>query len=139
MAHHRKLRAIVAWDQPLLFLNLLLLLAVAFVPFPSSLLGEYGTTVAGAALYSGTIFLVGCASALIWWYATTHRRLVDPGFDHATIRLEFARSLVAPVLFGVAFLVAFVAPVASQVLWWSTFLALPMVQRVMRKEAAPAE
>jgi hypothetical protein len=43
------------------------------------------------------------------------------------------------VLFGAAFLVSFFAPIASQVLWWSTFLALPIVQRAMRKEAAPAE
>ena len=45
--HHDIFERIVTVDRPLLFLNLLLLLTVAFLPLPTALLGDYirkGTT-----------------------------------------------------------------------------------------------
>ena len=39
--HHDIFERIVTVDRPLLFLNLLLLLTVAFLPFPTALLGDY--------------------------------------------------------------------------------------------------
>ncbi len=40
-AHHRVFRPIRSYDRMLLWLNFLLLMAISFLPFPTSLLGEY--------------------------------------------------------------------------------------------------
>src|SRR5215216_7375245 len=42
MIHHSIFGPIRAYDRGLLYLNFLFLMVVAFVPFPTSLLGEYG-------------------------------------------------------------------------------------------------
>jgi uncharacterized membrane protein len=40
-AHHRVFRPFRSYDGTLVWLNFLFLMAVAFLPFPTSLLGEY--------------------------------------------------------------------------------------------------
>ena len=42
LIHHSIFRPIRSYDRILLYLNLLFLMVVAFLPFPTSLLGEYG-------------------------------------------------------------------------------------------------
>lgn len=42
MAHHSTFRAIRCYDRVLIWLNSLFLMCIAFLPFPTSLLGEYG-------------------------------------------------------------------------------------------------
>lgn len=130
VGHHRKFRYIVDWNQRLLLLNLALLLLVAFVPFPSSLLGEYGTTSAGAALYSGTILLLGMISAILW-QASRVDGLIDVGVDERTIRIESVTASMVPALFAAALGFSFVAPLVAQAIWWSTFLVLPLTRGVM--------
>jgi uncharacterized membrane protein len=130
VGHHRKFRYIVDWNQRLLLLNLALLLLVAFVPFPSSLLGEYGTTPTGAALYSGTILVLGLISSTLW-QASRIDGLIDPSVEAKTVRIESVTAWMVPVLFAAAFGLSFVAPLAAQAIWWSTFLILPLTRRLM--------
>jgi uncharacterized membrane protein len=137
IAHHRMWRSITRWNQQLLLLNLSMLLVVAFVPFPTSMLGEYGDTVAATALYSGTVLLLGLMSAAIWWYASWNGRLVDPGLPPAQVRAMRASGMVAPIVFGIALAAAFVTPLVSQFLWWSAFLARPVVARITVRRSAP--
>ena len=42
MAHHGTFRYFRTYDRMLMWLNLLFLLSISFVPFPTALLGEYG-------------------------------------------------------------------------------------------------
>ena len=67
-------------DRMVLFLNLLLLLCVAFVPFPTGLLADYihaGHDQGVAALvYSGTMTAMGFAFSSIWIYARAGKRLL---------------------------------------------------------------
>ncbi len=44
IAHHGTFRYIANYDRGLLWLNLLLLLSISFVPFPAALVGEYMAT-----------------------------------------------------------------------------------------------
>jgi uncharacterized membrane protein len=44
MAHHRVFRPIRGYDGTLLWLNFLFLMTISFLPFPTSLLGEYGSS-----------------------------------------------------------------------------------------------
>ena len=69
--HHSMFRQIVRTDRPLLFLNLLLLLWTALLPFPTALIAEYldrggrNANVA-AAVYSANLFLAAIAFTLVW-------------------------------------------------------------------------
>ena len=74
--HHRRFGMIRRYDRTLIFLNLLLLMAIAFVPFPTSVLAEFGNQTA-VTLYALTMAAAALMSGLGWWYAIYHNRLVD--------------------------------------------------------------
>src|SRR5205085_7241974 len=71
--HHAVLARIQSVDRALLFKNLLLLLTVSFIPFPTAVMAEYlragsGQDVA-AAFYAGSFFVMGLAFRQLWPHA----------------------------------------------------------------------
>lgn len=99
MAHHRMFRSIARYDRRLLFLNLLVLLCIAFVPFPTAVLGEYSGSVA-TIFYALTMVVTGFASTLLWWYASGNRgRLLVVPLTRAGAWSSRLRSLAAPAVF----------------------------------------
>jgi uncharacterized membrane protein len=91
--HHAMFHRVRVVDRPLLFLNLLLLMFVALVPFPTALVARYlghpGAHVA-MAVYSGNMFLTAIAWQLLWrWIVHDDRLLheqVDPEIARGTRR-----------------------------------------------------
>jgi len=121
--HHQAFRLIARFDTALLWLNLLLLMFVAFLPFPTSVLGRHVGSPVAAALYAVSVALVASASAACWWYASGRARLLRPDLSGAHIRAMRARGLFAVVFFAFTFPVAMVAPYAAETLW---VLAFPL-------------
>jgi uncharacterized membrane protein len=121
--HHQAFRLIARFDTGLLWLNLLLLMFVAFLPFPTSVLGRHVGSPVAAALYAVSVALVAAASAACWWYASGRARLLRPHLRGAHIRAMRARGLFAVVFFALTFPVAMVAPYAAEILW---VLAFPL-------------
>src|SRR5207247_157043 len=79
IAHHLAFRYIERFDGILLWLNLVLLMMVAFLPFPTSVLGDFGNVPEAALLYGGAAVLTSGASAAVWWYASGRGRLLRAG------------------------------------------------------------
>ncbi|HEY4053154.1 MAG TPA: TMEM175 family protein [Terriglobales bacterium] len=70
--HHRLFNHIRRTDNALMFLNLLLLLGVTVVPFPTALLAAHysaGDRVTAAAVFNGTYVLIAVAYNLLWYHA----------------------------------------------------------------------
>lgn len=107
MAHHRKYRLIKHYDGGLLFLNLLFLMVVAFIPFPSSIISKYPDR-AATIFYALVMLLAGLLLAVIWWYASNGNRLIDPRLDSKQQRRQFFAPLITSAIFllsiGIAFL-----------------------------------
>lgn len=129
IVHHNLFERIERHDRGLLYGNLLFLLFVSFVPFPTELVGIYGTQFAWT-LYAANLALVGLSLTALWWYA--YRR----GFttDEITPRVGRAvaiRGLIGPAVFllsiGVSLVslpAAFLTPiliVPLQALWVRRF------------------
>jgi uncharacterized membrane protein len=83
--HHAVMDRIKSVNRPLLFLNLVFLMAVAVIPFPTALLADY--LQAGhderlaAAVYGVTMAVMGIAFGLIWAYAVLSDDLLHQGVD----------------------------------------------------------
>ena len=77
-------------NRPLLFMNLMFLMAVAAIPFPTALLGDY--LQAGhderlaVAVYGGTISLMGVTFGAIWAYAVLSDDLLHARVDRTRAR-----------------------------------------------------
>jgi TMEM175 potassium channel family protein len=113
--HHRIFSMLRTTDHRFLFWNGLLLMCVSIVPFPTSLVAEYFDTPAArmaAAVYSGHGLLIALAFQGVWQYARRNPQLFVRGVQRDVERLN-ARYRFGPVMYLVAFLLAFVSASAS--------------------------
>ena len=120
IAHHARVGMIVRYDTNFLILNLLHLMAVAFIPFPTAVLSENGNRTA-TIFYALAIIVTGLLSALMWWYASSGRRLVD-AVDPGLARRTLVSILTVPAVFLLSIALAFVNPTIAKASW---FLTMP--------------
>jgi uncharacterized membrane protein len=116
-AHRLAFRLIARDDGVLVWLNMLLLMFVAFLPFPTAVLGAHAGSPAAAVLYASAVCLTSAASAAYWWYASGRGRLLRPDVARAQIRAIRARGLAGPVVFALTVPIAAFAPYAAEALW----------------------
>lgn len=122
MAHHRKFRLIKRYDARLMMLNLLMLMVIAFIPFPTSLISEYPGTVP-TIFYAATMIVGELMLGLTWWYASHNNRLTDPRLDAKQRRRQFINPLATSLVFLFSIGVAFIFPDLAKLSW---MLILPV-------------
>jgi len=113
--HHSVFGYFERVDRPLVYLNLLLLLTVVFVPYPTGVLGEAlrrgeGTRVA-AVVYAVTMAVNAFCWSALWLYASSGRRLLHAGFPEeqrrsATVAFS-GGSVVYTLAIGIALINAY--------------------------------
>lgn len=130
-SHHRMFRYIKRYDHRLMQLNILLLMFVAFIPFPTALLGEYGDLQFPAIFYAGILVVVGLLYIALWRHATIHHRLVSPDLDPKIIRYSTARSLSTVVIFLVSIPISFINPTIATLCWGLVFFTNQFLPRAM--------
>jgi len=116
MNHHNVFRRIRAVDRNLQLLNLLLLLAVVFVPFPTALLGRFipagGEDAAAAAtLYALTSIGIGLFFSSAWMYVLSRPELLAPGLDPTEVRRRLPFFSVGPVVYIACLFIARFSPI----------------------------
>jgi uncharacterized membrane protein len=115
--HHNRFRLISRSDHVLLFVNILFLMCVAFIPFPTALLAEYirdeAHRTTAFAVYSGTLAVTAVFFTLLWLYAAGGYRSVDRSLDPSLMRAMTRRYVFGMLLYMLAFALAFLSPVAS--------------------------
>jgi uncharacterized membrane protein len=116
MNHHALIDGVARADRTFMELNLLLLLFVALVPWPTGLLAEYlreGDQSSAAAVTYGVVMMLMAASfTAIWLRLARAEHLAHPEL-RPRIPLAIRRSLVGPTVYGLGTLVALAsAPVA---------------------------
>jgi len=79
-----------------MWLALLQLLCVAFLPFPTSVVGEHASDPVAQQFYFGILLVTGLAMWALWWYMSSGRRLVDPDLGPRTIRRHHLLSAGVP-------------------------------------------
>jgi uncharacterized membrane protein len=98
-AHHRLFLEVRRFDGILLWLVFLQLGCIAFVPFPTAVVGERVTNPVAQEFYYGTLLVNGLVWVLLRWYATAGHRLVGEELSSRDLRPYLRLSLAAPVVF----------------------------------------
>ena len=129
LAHHRMFRYIYRFDSTLLALNLATLGIVAFTPFPTSVLGNYGNTTAAVVFYAATMGLLGGLVTLLWAYASRDYRLISPTTPPAFVSHTLWRGAAVPVVFLASIPIAFASPNAAEWFW----LVIILIRIVLRR------
>jgi uncharacterized membrane protein len=117
--HHTLFRHFARVDRVLLLLNILLLMMIAFVPFPTLVVAEFArseTNGRAAALLYGIVMTTTAIFFLaLWMYGS--RRLLRPDADAREVSGITRSYLPGMPLYGTATLLAFVSPTASLVMY----------------------
>jgi uncharacterized membrane protein len=136
MGHHRLFRYITALDRSLIFLNLLFLGTIAFLPYPTALLFAGNTkSPAAPVFYAVCVAAAGLVELVLWLYATHTKGLVPASISPAVRRYELSQLLPTPVVFLLSIPVAFIAPGVAPFTW---ILLVPIgriLPRIMRPKA----
>jgi uncharacterized membrane protein len=129
--HHRLFNYIKRTDTGLMLLNLLLLLVIVFIPYPTALVAQqYALNPEmhdAALLYSGTNVILAICFNLLWRYASFHNRLIGKTVDPQAVASISRQYLGGPLLYLIAFGLAFISVPASIIfnLLLALFFALP--------------
>lgn len=120
--HRSFVDKIKRFDNRLQWLNLLLLLGVATLPFPTSLLAAYVAGGGEAASTAAAIYgLLSLATALPWVFMWRHLAdepmLLEPPYDAAYARAELRRGSIGPLIYLVAIPLAIIAPIVALVFY----------------------
>jgi uncharacterized membrane protein len=118
--HHSVIRQLREADHRFLFINLGLLMLIAFVPFPTILLADYawgGNGEAAALAYGITLTITAVFFNLLWRYAAWNHRLLRHDADPVEVSGISRAYLPGPFMYGGATLVALVSPEASAALY----------------------
>jgi TMEM175 potassium channel family protein len=115
--HHALFALIERVDRPILFLNLLLLLVVSLIPFPTALLGEWVVDqqqgAVAAAILGCVYLLMGLSFGGIWLYAILRHELAGPGFNRSGARASIPRFTIGNAAYLLGIGLAFLSPVIS--------------------------
>ncbi|MFN2188886.1 MAG: TMEM175 family protein [Candidatus Promineifilaceae bacterium] len=122
VGHHNMFRHIKRHDRILLWLNVLFLLCVATMPFPTGLVVHYADQRISLIIYAAILVAAGLSLDLIWWYVTKNRRLVDDKMKDDFVRSVHRRVLVAPVLYTLAIVLSFVSIILSYLIFVAVIL-----------------
>jgi len=131
--HHTLLEHCKNVDRRFLYLNLLLLIAVGIVPFPTALVGQYILSEDGATpalvVYGLGGILIAIAFTGVFLYATHDQRLVGDRAAARRIRDEGRLFPIGLAAYTIGIALAFVAPLASLAVYGLTalFYALPLL------------
>ena len=117
--HHLLFDNFASVDRPMLLLNILLLMLIAFVPFPTRIAAEFARSEVdrrnAALLYGITMTTTAILFFALWMYGS--RRLLRADADPRVVSGITRSYLPGTPLYATATLIAFVSSVASLVMF----------------------
>jgi uncharacterized membrane protein len=114
--HHAFFKLFVRTDHVFLMLNVFFLMCIAFLPFPTAVLGEYLDNAherqAAVTLYALGLLLPAFGWLTVWFYACWHR-LTDERLAPSFLRFLTMQYLASNAFYVLALAVSFVSAYAA--------------------------
>lgn len=129
LTHHRMFEHVRAYNTRLVQLNMLWLLFIVILPFPTAIIGVYPSGKFTAGLYIGTILALSICQSALTLLVRNHQELERP--DNPVARSEVSGSLTFSGLTLVAFLLAVLIPGVHFYALFVLFLS-PVIARLLK-------
>jgi uncharacterized membrane protein len=118
--HHTILAHVTRVDRPLLVLNLLLLLGIVAIPFPTALVADHlrghGGT-AATVTYGLVMIAIGLGFAGLWVYVASHASALGAALPADALRSSIPGFTVGLVAYVAGTAIAFVSPIAALIIF----------------------
>jgi uncharacterized membrane protein len=121
MNHHTILGHVKRVDRPLLVLNLLLLMGIVAIPFPTTLVAEHLTDADGTVAtvtYGLVMIVISAGFAALWVYVVTHAPSLGAAVPQGALRQSVPGFTLGGAVYAAGTLVAaFWSPVAGLIIF----------------------
>jgi uncharacterized membrane protein len=112
--HHTIFTHLRAVDRGMFYCNLVLLMTIVFIPYPTEVFGEAlrrgaGATTA-AVFYSVTMTVNALAWTVLWLYASAGRRLLTPDFPESQRTVSTVLFIAGAFFYAISVGVALISP-----------------------------
>ncbi|HEY9698365.1 MAG TPA: TMEM175 family protein [Trichocoleus sp.] len=133
VGHHRYFRYIKRYDYTLFWLNIIFLMCIVFLPFPTALLDDYGGHRAAVMFYAGSMTITGLMKVLIWCHASYRHRLISHSLSNGVVRSLTYRALIPPTVFLSSIPLASFSPTIAEISWLSILIMFVPWRRLERR------
>src|SRR5215475_8079452 len=118
--HHYIFKLYNRTDHVFNILNVLFLMTIAFLPFPTAIFGEYITEdkhrQTAVSFYAIGIYLPAMVWLFMWLYGSFEKRLLDQRLSDSFIQYLTRIYLLSNLLYLIAIIVSFFSPLTSIIL-----------------------
>ncbi len=122
--HHMMFNFVTRVDRVLLWVNIIFLLTIGFIPFSTALLGRYPTLQLSLIVYGLNLFATSITSQLLWQYAVKEKLLSQDVTDERIMSRINKRMAGGPISYAVAIALSFVDPLLTLLIYVVTLLFL---------------
>jgi uncharacterized membrane protein len=133
-AHHRFVGMLRGIDSKFVGLNLVYLAFVAFLPFPTALLGEYFDNPLSVVLYAVTVAVVSGMEVVLFRHAQRHG-LLRRTLPEDVYRFGVIGSLSPVLFFLLSVPIAFASTTVAVILWFGAIPFNAVLNRRMPQDA----
>lgn len=143
--HHSLFRHFEHVDRGLIYINMLLLMTITFLPYPTGVLGQALARGQGArtaaVVYAVTMAVNSWAWAALWLYGSARRRLLHEAFPEGERAIATAMFTVGVAMYTLAVGVAFLNAYAFLVLQglFALYYAIDPISRRPRRNSGSGD
>lgn len=131
--HHAIFGMIERLNSTVVWINLILLISVSFLPFSVDLYGDFPNVPSVVIFYSINVAIVGYLIAFLWWYVSHNHRLVNSNLSQKRINYYLSKNLVAPVVFTLSIPLVAIHPIVSQGAWIFIVFGILLINQIFNK------
>ncbi len=135
MAHHEFFASVKSVDRGLIAINLVYLSFIAFLPFPTRLVGQYEANPISVVLFAMCLGIISTLEAVMFRHAVKHDFMRRP-MSAELYRYGMTQSLIPVGLFVVSIPIAFLSPTLALLSW---LLTIPIGIWVDRRAPSDAK
>jgi uncharacterized membrane protein len=130
VSYHQVFNHIKGSHITMVYLNLVFLLLITLLSLSTSLIINYETYQIPHIIYCMVVILTSLLLALIWWYATKNRHLIDKNLNPFFIKGMFLKLMSVPLVFAISIIISFVNLDMARYIW---LLIVPLNIAIRRR------
>jgi len=148
LVHHRMSHLIREVDGNFVWLNMLWLMFVTILPFPTSLLGHYPMQIIPVVIYGANLILANMTGFVVTRYLIRHQHLATVSLSHLSVRSLLAPYLITNGAYLAAIVCAWISPIVSYLTFAGVLVRLairyarpvdPVLRRAVDADGARTE
>jgi uncharacterized membrane protein len=122
--HHTMFNFVTKVDRVLLWLNIIFLLTIGFIPFSTALLGRYPMLQLSLVVYGANLIATSVTSQFVWRYAVKKKLVIHDTLDEEVVSRINTRLTIGPVSYFIAIIISFIDPLVTLAIYIITLLFL---------------